>query len=131
MTSSAMTRYRYGRPFQPVHLPVGYDRRGENDSSILVVRRGTEEYVPPHLSKDQGIHLEGGDTILVWSPGGGGYGEPFERDPKAVSRDVQYGYFTVEDALAEYGVVLRPGTLAVNEKATELARARRARRTSE
>ena len=97
----------------------------------VVVRRGNEEYVPPHLSKDQGIQLEGGDTILVWSPGGGGYGEPFERDPKAVSRDVQYGYFTVEDALAEYGVVLRPGTLAVNEKATELARARPARRTSE
>ncbi|MCK4768267.1 MAG: hypothetical protein KAS28_07750, partial [Desulfobacula sp.] len=47
------------------------------------------------------------------SAGGGGYGNPFERDPKAVERDVQYGYVSHEKAKQDYGVIIEPdsGTL--------------------
>src|SRR5579864_3562214 len=44
------------------------------------------------------------DTAL---PGGGGYGDPFEREPQAVLDDVLNGYVTVKAAAREYGVVVR------------------------
>ncbi len=40
-------------------------------------------------------------------PGGAGYGEPFERDPDAVLRDVVNGYVSVAAAEQAYGVVIR------------------------
>ena len=63
-------------------------------------------YIPPHLSKDQNILIEEGDTIRVSTPGGGGYGNPFQRDPELVSRDVHRGYYSSEEAQARFGVVL-------------------------
>jgi N-methylhydantoinase B len=39
-------------------------------------------------------------------PGGGGYGDPFERDPRAVLDDVLNGYVSLEAARREYGVVI-------------------------
>jgi N-methylhydantoinase B len=44
------------------------------------------------------------DTAL---PGGGGYGDPFRRDPAAVLDDVVNGYVSLEAAEREYGVVIR------------------------
>jgi N-methylhydantoinase B len=40
-------------------------------------------------------------------PGGGGYGNPFERDPERVLQDVVDGYTTIEAAERDYGVVIR------------------------
>jgi len=39
--------------------------------------------------------------------GGGGYGDPFERDPNAVLEDVLNGYVSIEAAARDYGVVIR------------------------
>jgi N-methylhydantoinase B len=57
-----------------------------------------------------------GDRISFISAGGGGYGNPFERNPKAVERDVQYGYISIEKAKQDYGVIIEPdsGTLDLN-----------------
>jgi len=40
-------------------------------------------------------------------PGGGGYGNPFERDPFAVLDDVLNGYVSIDAAARKYGVVIR------------------------
>ena len=40
-------------------------------------------------------------------PGGGGYGDPFTRDPALVARDVRRGYYTVAQAAALWRVALR------------------------
>ena len=40
-------------------------------------------------------------------PGGGGYGNPFERDPRRVLEDVVNGYVSIEAAAHEYGVAIR------------------------
>jgi N-methylhydantoinase B len=45
-------------------------------------------------------------TFVAQTPGGGGYGSPFERDVEAVRRDVKLGYVSVEAAERDYGVVL-------------------------
>jgi N-methylhydantoinase B len=39
-------------------------------------------------------------------PGGGGYGNPFERDPQRVLEDVIQGYISIEAAKRDYGVVV-------------------------
>ncbi len=50
-------------------------------------------YVPPHLSKDQGIELGAGDVVAVSTPGGGGFGDPARRDPKLIEQDFRRGYY--------------------------------------
>jgi N-methylhydantoinase B len=59
-----------------------------------------------------------GDTIAFVSAGGGGYGDPFERDPKAVERDVQYGYVSIEKAKQDYAVIIDPDNLTLDCEAT-------------
>ena len=57
-------------------------------------------------------------------PGGGGYGNPVERDPAAVAADVLDGLITVQDAQRDYGVVLR-GDGSPDEEATDALKCHR------
>jgi N-methylhydantoinase B len=50
--------------------------------------------------------------------GGGGYGDPLDRDPERVRRDVIAGVVTVEHAALRYGVVVQPGGASLDEEAT-------------
>ncbi|MDO9713001.1 hydantoinase B/oxoprolinase family protein [Paracraurococcus lichenis] len=65
--------------------------------------------------------LDPGDVVSITSPGGGGRGDPFAREPERVLRDVVCGYVTAVAAAAEYGVVIRDG--AVDAAATAARRA--------
>ena len=85
-------------------------------NSVTVFRDG-EPHVPPHLSKEQDIPLKAGDRVLVGTPGGGGYGDPFLRDPELVLRDVALGYYTREQAAEMFGVVI--GDVGVDIEATD------------
>lgn len=66
-----------------------------------------------------------GDVIGFYSAGGGGYGDPFDRDPELVRRDVLYGYVSIEKAREEYGVVIDPRTYEIDWEATEKLRLHR------
>ncbi len=68
--------------------------------------------------------LKPGDVVTMDAAGGGGYGDPHRRDPERVRRDVIQGYVTVEAAAADYGVVLDPDSLVVDEAATAALRGR-------
>ncbi len=50
--------------------------------------------------------LKAGDTFTLASGGGGGFGDPAERDPAAVASDVAEGYVTAEEARTIYRVAL-------------------------
>ena len=78
---------------------------GGEDGGVNRVRvfRGGEEHVPPHLSKEQDIPLKAGDRVRVDTPGGGGYGDPRNRDRDLVRRDVEMGYYTEEEARERFG----------------------------
>ena len=68
---------------------------------------------------------EAGDVLEFHSAGGGGYGNPFDRLPENVERDVNCGYVTLERALDDYGVVIDPKTGKVNlEKTAEVRSSR-------
>ena len=68
------------------------------------VWQGDASYVPEHLSKEQDIPLAAGDRVRVRTPGGGGYGNPFERPPELVLEDVRLGRYSVEEAREMFGV---------------------------
>lgn len=71
-------------------------------NAVTVFRDG-RPHVPLHLSKEQDIPLKAGDRVRVGTPGGGGYGDPRERDPALVRRDVAMGYYTAEQAKELFG----------------------------
>jgi N-methylhydantoinase B len=62
---------------------------------------------------------QSGDRIAFESAGGGGYGDPLERDPGAVERDVCNGYVSIASAREDYGVVIDQATMAVDRQATK------------
>jgi N-methylhydantoinase B len=70
----------------------------------IVVARSGDEYRPAHWSKDEDLALRPGDWVQVRTPGGGGYGDPRERDPELVYRDVRRGYLDGDAARRQYGV---------------------------
>jgi N-methylhydantoinase B len=94
----------------------------------VVLEQEGRTYRSPHWSKDEDIAVKAGDLVTVRTPGGGGYGNPLERDPGLVRRDVARGYFTAEDAERDYGVVLRGTPLSVDAGATARVRAARTTR---
>jgi N-methylhydantoinase B len=57
--------------------------------------------------KVAGHHIEAGSTLRVRSAGGGGYGDPLEREPRRVGLDVREGYVSAEAARLVYGVLLK------------------------
>jgi len=64
-----------------------------------------------------------GETFMFESTGGGGYGDPRDRDAKQVLEDVLDEYISLEAAAKVYGVVIDPATMQIDEAATRAARA--------
>ncbi|MDP6309062.1 MAG: methylhydantoinase, partial [SAR324 cluster bacterium] len=61
------------------------------------------------------------NTIHVSTPGGGGYEDPFLRNPELVLHDVKRGYYSAKQAQERFGVVLN-SLEEVDSKATEKLR---------
>ncbi|NBS66925.1 MAG: hypothetical protein EBT33_21780, partial [Betaproteobacteria bacterium] len=76
---------------------------------IAVRRKGGELTVYPGGKLD--TRLSKGDTYIMSSGGGGGFGRPEERSLDALARDVRQGYVSVEAALRDYGVRFDPVSL--------------------
>jgi N-methylhydantoinase B len=72
-------------------------------------------------NKVESLAVEAGDQLHFITWGGGGWGDPLQRDPGLVAKEVVQGLVTVEGAKA-YGVVLVEG--AVDEAATQALRER-------
>ncbi len=58
------------------------------------------------ISKIDILKLERGDVVRIYSPGGGAYGAPLDREPASVLRDIADGFLTEEEAGTVYGIVL-------------------------
>lgn len=63
--------------------------------------------------------LESGQHVVIKLPGGGGFNPPLSRDPQRVLNDVKQGYVSLERAKSDYGVIIDPDTMTVNEDATQ------------
>ncbi|GAA3792943.1 hydantoinase B/oxoprolinase family protein [Amycolatopsis tucumanensis] len=83
----------------------------------------------PLQGKQFGLTVGAGDVVVLRVGGGGGHGDPIERDPARVAADVRSGVVTVEAARVSYGVVLddtgRPDPAATSAERERIRRERR------
>jgi N-methylhydantoinase B len=75
----------------------------------------------PLTSKVAGLRLKKGDRVVFALGGGGGWGDPRQRDPELVRQDVMRQYVSPSGAAADYGVAFN-ADLTVDH--TETARLR-------
>ena len=66
--------------------------------------------------------LKPGDVVTIDAAGGGGYGNPLERELEMVESDMIEGYVSIEAAKKDYGVMIDPKTMKVDEEATRKLR---------
>jgi N-methylhydantoinase B len=68
------------------------------------------------------LTLSDKEVWVGFSSGGGGYGDPLEREPERVRDDVRNGFISLKTASEIYGVILDQDTLALDGTATARAR---------
>ncbi|MFT4038027.1 MAG: hydantoinase B/oxoprolinase family protein [Thermomicrobiales bacterium] len=90
--------------------PWGVLEGGNGQRGGIWVRRGggewrtfVEAFGTMSPSKFSGIRLHPGDQVKLVMPGGGGYGDPMQRDRARVARDIREGFVTAQEATAAYG----------------------------
>jgi N-methylhydantoinase B len=67
--------------------------------------------------------MKRGDIIRMFTGGGGGYGDPFERPADEVLAEVRADYISADRAREDYGVVIAADGRGVDEEATARLRA--------
>jgi N-methylhydantoinase B len=85
---------------------------------LLKKRSGDIQKLPSKCT----IRINNGDTLIIRTPGGGGYGDPLIRDPKYVQKDVEAGLVSLDNAEKFYGVILDEKSMTLLEEATEALR---------
>jgi N-methylhydantoinase B len=93
--------------------PIGAGQPGDNNH--IVLNPGTEREVVQGGSYNL---VEAGEVLVNNTGGGGGYGDPLQRDPAAVAADVRNGFVSVGAAAESYAVVVDPVTFTVDASAT-------------
>ena len=121
-----------GMPSPAGHYLIAYGTdlkermaRGEALAGIEDLKAERSE---PLRAKSNGADLNDGDVMEVRIGGGGGYGDPLERDPALVARDVNLGYVSCGAAEAIYGVALTDTGAVDAEGTARLRQAELARR---
>ncbi|MCI2421361.1 hydantoinase B/oxoprolinase family protein [Saccharopolyspora sp. K220] len=118
--------YRFTAPSTGICLvyktkspPWSINGGGEGEPNRIVLNAGTE-----HERVQGGSYnlMSAGETLTNDTGGGGGFGNPFERDPQAVARDVRNGFVSVAAARKQYGVAVDPVDFTVDGPATEALR---------
>ena len=89
---------------------------GRRSTKRLVRTDGSEEWLP---AKVEGIKVMEGDVLYFNTWGGGGWGDPYARDPELVKTDVDRGLVTSEGA-RRYGVVIAPDGAVDSDATAEL-----------
>jgi N-methylhydantoinase B len=88
--------------------PWGLHGGGPGLANHFSVVRGEGAVETFRTGKTPGhVPLQAGDGFLVEVGGGGGYGNPLERDTERVLADVRAGYISLDAARRDYGVVIR------------------------
>lgn len=100
--------------------PWGVDggKHARTSEKLLIRADGTREELP---SKVENVAVAAGDKLVFSTAGGGGLGDPLERDPELVATEVDRGLVSEPAAAEEYGVVLTDDG-RVDEDATERQR---------
>lgn len=100
--------------------PFGLFGGGEGAPSGLVVNPGAAD--ERRFARASGVKVPAGAVVSHRTAGGGGYGDPHERDAALVLADVLDGFITLADARDQYGVAIDPASMTVDSTATQRLR---------
>jgi len=113
---------------QPITIGVRLDRISHPALGLFHGKPGGTAAVTVNgksVHPKRTLTLATGDVYAVRCAGGAGYGNPHERPPEAVLRDVKGGYVSPDVARADYGVALGEAGDCVDAEGTRRLRARR------
>lgn len=96
--------------------PWGVEGGRDGTGNYMVVIRNGKEIM--RVRKISSFKLLDGDIVSIRTGGGGGWGEPLERDPVLVLRDVRNGFITPEIARDIYGVAIDTRRWSIDEDKT-------------
>jgi len=136
--SAGPGKFRGGQSGKMIIRPVGHDLEvgGANDRSVIPPY-GIFGGMPGLHGENKIIHKDGtetpidraggelcrdGETLYFRAPGGGGYGDPLDRDIDYLQHDVNNELVSVESARSNYGAVIDEKTLQIDREATEANR---------
>jgi N-methylhydantoinase B len=116
-------KWNLARPRRRKCPPWGLWNGGDGGGAEYFLRlAGSDEF----NSVDQIMRpVPAQSEVIIRTGGGGGWGDPFEREPDAVLTDVLEGLVSIEAAKRTYGVVIEPRAMRIDDAATRLARAAR------
>jgi N-methylhydantoinase B len=97
---------------------------GGTDGAPQAAKKRTVEEDIEELPPMGFAEIEPGESIIGHVAGGGGYGDPVDRDPASVCQDVEDGIVTQERAREVYGVVLKENRSGLTVDADETANRR-------
>jgi len=112
-------------PIPPVNLGIQAGRYAYPAEGLFDGKTGTRAQflVNGVPGNSYGLtQLKPGDVVTIDAPGGGGYGNPLEREPELVVDDVIEGYISIESAQKDYGVAIDPATLKIDIEGTKRLR---------
>ena len=113
-------------PIPPVNLGIQSGRFRYPPEGLFSGKNGSRAQflINEERGNPYGLtQLKPGDVVVMDAAGGGGYGDPLERDPELIENDVADGYVSVEGAKEDYGVVINRATMEVDKEATDNLRA--------
>lgn len=73
-------------------------------------------------NKTDFIPIKSGDLLRIQTPGGGGWGDPLDRDPEKVLQDVRLERVSLDAARHSYGIVIDRDSMRVLENETDQER---------
>jgi len=111
-----------------IHTPFGISGGLNGGGSTLIINKGTPDEFDAGMYAT-GVKLKKGDKIFYGSSGGGGFGDPLDREPELVLDDVIDEWLTIEAAEEYYGVVIEEidaeaADYRINEEKTKKAQAK-------
>jgi N-methylhydantoinase B len=117
-------------PELPTSLHGEFYRDATPYGGVIDPETGEADPDGRHIVLTERMPRSAGAVARVMNAAGGGWGDPWERDPALVCRDVRDEYVTFEGAARDYGVVVvgdlrHPEQISVDEAATRALRASR------
>lgn len=100
----------------------GFHNAEDAPSNRVIVNDGTDQ-ARDIKETEFAIKMPAGGIIQFYRAGGGGWGNPLERDPYTVLEDVKNDYVSIETALDTYGVVIQNQSVDMEE--TDVVREKR------
>ncbi len=95
-----------------IYPPYGLFGGKPGSCNLALVNEGLEG--EREIAAKESLKLKLNDTFTSYPSGGGGWGNPFDRDPELVKKDAKDELISLESAEKDYGVVLEDGSFAIN-----------------